>query len=64
MRPISYVVIDIVEEYTRGSDDYWAGKAPDGWDAPDAMDNPYLAGWNHAAHQENRMRFFAEDDDD
>lgn len=56
--------IDILEEYSRGVNDYWSGKLPEGWDAPDANDNPYLAGWNHAAEQENGIKFFAEEYED
>jgi len=53
---------DIVAAYNAGVDAYWAGECPDGWDAPDANDNPYLAGWNHAASQENRTNFFQEEE--
>jgi hypothetical protein len=51
---------DTVERYTRGADDYWSGKVPEDWDGPDQYKDPYLAGWNHAAEQENRIGWFGD----
>lgn len=53
----------LVEEFERGVDDYWSGILPEGWDAPDAMRNPYLAGWNLAADFEHQQNFFATPDE-
>lgn len=50
---------DIATElYRMGSEAYWGGQVPEGWDAKDASENPYLAGWNHAADMEHQQNWF------
>lgn len=54
----------IEDSFSAGVDAYWCGDVPDGWDAPDAWKNPYLAGWLIASHQDNGIEFFADDGED
>lgn len=55
--------LDLSEEFERGVDDYWAGKAPTGWDGPEGKSDPYLLGWNMAAEQENQIGWFSENEE-
>jgi len=52
-----------IELYQEGADLYWSGGIPDDWDGPDKYRNPFLAGWNHAAEEENQIEWFAEENE-
>lgn len=52
---------DLSDLFAEGEHDYWAGVIPDGWNKMNANDNPYLAGWNMAAAQDNGIGFFERD---
>lgn len=47
--------------YQEGVDAYFAGEVPEGWDHPDALHDPYLAGWNHSADMENNQHHYRYD---
>lgn len=47
---------DIVEEFTEGSDAYWSGEVPNGWDnAKKRMKSPFLMGWYLESQADNGM---------
>lgn len=48
-----YDIDEVVEAFTEGVNDYWAGKVPDHWDKPALRDrSPYLQGWYMASMSE------------
>ena len=47
---------DIVEEFQRGSEAYWAGEVPPGWDNVDERcQNPFLMGWYLESQADNGL---------
>jgi hypothetical protein len=49
---------ELIEAFTQGVNDYWAGKAPAHWDKPALRDrSPYLQGWYMASMTETSEGF-------